>query len=651
MSATTSAQLAGVISDETGSGALMFATSPVITTDITIPNTGLHLLDTNASHDLIIAPGSDLTADRTLTLTTGDAARTITLSGNPTLNDWFDQAVKVASTPAFTGLTLAAAYTNPAEAKRALIAGLVITNTVAPDANFHIGIDASVTIAGSQNVTGIVKGIQGSIYHTGSGDIAKAFGLLFSGGCNSTGNITALHSIRAESYGVGGGSVVTMYGYSLKNQSLYNTPTTMFGFHYDANTTAQGTNKYAFYAGDVSGASTGNYSIYTNAGDISLGGNVTFRQAATIACSAGDLTLAPAGGDLYVNANTGVFIAAPTNHLHVVGDLETPSLRVGSKTSPTHYWDLGRENALTGDFVILNAAGASASEHLRITTGTGRFGFGIATSIGGKVHIDQSSTTAAIPVLILDQGDVSEQCIQFSSDATDRDVHLFTVDVTGTPAMDWLETADIFSLNKGIAIGDGGITNYANFAADGELTLAGTARVINTIWVDAGGIKAPGAKPATAVAHGVLETPAWSFGDEALEANEETVSFSIRIPNRMDRAVAPTIGLGWSADGANAGVCEWQLEYLWTAQGEDTGAAAQETLYATGTAPATADGLVYTEITGIDVPGSTDACIHCRLKRLSSASAGGSADTIAIDVHLHGVCFNWTSDKLGTATT
>ena len=50
--------------------------------NITIGNTGLHLLDTNASHDLIIAPGSNITADRTLTVTTGDANRTLTLSGN-----------------------------------------------------------------------------------------------------------------------------------------------------------------------------------------------------------------------------------------------------------------------------------------------------------------------------------------------------------------------------------------------------------------------------------------------------------------------------------------------------------------------------------------------------------------------------------------
>lgn len=68
----------------------------------TIPNTGLHLLDTNASHDLIIAPGSNLTADRTLTVTTGDANRTLTLTGNATLN----QDVSTAGSPAFAGLTV-----------------------------------------------------------------------------------------------------------------------------------------------------------------------------------------------------------------------------------------------------------------------------------------------------------------------------------------------------------------------------------------------------------------------------------------------------------------------------------------------------------------------------------------------------------------
>lgn len=75
---------------------------------LTLPNEGLHILDTGGDHDLIIKPGTDLGADRILTLTTGDAARTITLSGNPTLADWFDQSVKQASSPTFVTAKLTA---------------------------------------------------------------------------------------------------------------------------------------------------------------------------------------------------------------------------------------------------------------------------------------------------------------------------------------------------------------------------------------------------------------------------------------------------------------------------------------------------------------------------------------------------------------
>lgn len=80
----------------------LMLTDGLVTTALTFPNTGLHILDTNATHDLIIAPGSNLTADRTLTLTTGDAARTLTLSGDATLN----QDVSTAGAPTFVTETL-----------------------------------------------------------------------------------------------------------------------------------------------------------------------------------------------------------------------------------------------------------------------------------------------------------------------------------------------------------------------------------------------------------------------------------------------------------------------------------------------------------------------------------------------------------------
>jgi hypothetical protein len=77
---TTNANLTGPV---TSSGnATSLAADFVIPTVITVPNTGLHLLDTDASHDLIIKPGSNITADRTLTVTTGDSNRTLTFSGN-----------------------------------------------------------------------------------------------------------------------------------------------------------------------------------------------------------------------------------------------------------------------------------------------------------------------------------------------------------------------------------------------------------------------------------------------------------------------------------------------------------------------------------------------------------------------------------------
>lgn len=73
-----------------GNPTLSLPADVAIPTVVTVPNTGLHLLDTNATHDLIVAPGSNLTADRTLTVTTGDANRTLNIgawtSWTPTIS-------------------------------------------------------------------------------------------------------------------------------------------------------------------------------------------------------------------------------------------------------------------------------------------------------------------------------------------------------------------------------------------------------------------------------------------------------------------------------------------------------------------------------------------------------------------------------------
>lgn len=54
--------------------------------NINLLNTGFKVKDVGGSYYLTVAPGSTLTANRQLTITTGDADRTLTLSGNATLS-------------------------------------------------------------------------------------------------------------------------------------------------------------------------------------------------------------------------------------------------------------------------------------------------------------------------------------------------------------------------------------------------------------------------------------------------------------------------------------------------------------------------------------------------------------------------------------
>ncbi len=72
-----------------------------------INNTGLKVLDTNASHTLAIVPGSNLTANKTLTLVTGDSDRTLTMTGNATVG----QDVSSTGTPTFGATTVTGALT------------------------------------------------------------------------------------------------------------------------------------------------------------------------------------------------------------------------------------------------------------------------------------------------------------------------------------------------------------------------------------------------------------------------------------------------------------------------------------------------------------------------------------------------------------
>lgn len=73
--------------------------------------TALAIRDTSAAFDVTLAATSStqISAGRTLTFDVVNAARTIKLTGNPTLADWFDQSVKAAASPTFVTVTAALA--------------------------------------------------------------------------------------------------------------------------------------------------------------------------------------------------------------------------------------------------------------------------------------------------------------------------------------------------------------------------------------------------------------------------------------------------------------------------------------------------------------------------------------------------------------
>lgn len=173
----------------------------------------------------------------------------------------------------------------------------------------------------------------------------------------------------------------------------------------------------------------------------------------------------------------------------------------------------------------------------------------------------------------------------------------------------------------------------------GAIELSGDARVEKCITVGVEGFKAPGSNAADEVDVGI--TYAWAFDDSV----QEYVVTAIDLPLDMDRSVAPTLKVHWAANDTSDDAV-WQLEYLYREEDEDVTAAAQETLTGTATSSATADGLVETEVTGIDTPSTDDKLMMIRISR----KAGDANDTLTGDINLFDIQICYTANKLGGAT-
>ncbi len=149
-------------------------------TDITsvyLDNTGLKVKDTNASHGLIIAPGSDLTADRTLTVTTGDADRTLTLSASTTLNGGTHSGTNTGDQTTVSGNAGTVTVGDAAsDASTWVLLGTSQTGSLAPATDsgltYNATTDALTTTTFIGSLTGNASGSSGSC--TGNAATATA---------------------------------------------------------------------------------------------------------------------------------------------------------------------------------------------------------------------------------------------------------------------------------------------------------------------------------------------------------------------------------------------------------------------------------------------------------------------------------------------
>lgn len=191
----------------------------------------------------------------------------------------------------------------------------------------------------------------------------------------------------------------------------------------------------------------------------------------------------------------------------------------------------------------------------------------------------------------------------------------------------------------------GDATNYANFAADGEQTLAGTARVYQGRWLNASGVQGHGANTPTLTDLGIGVVLRYSDAP----ANYECASAKMRVPGNIDSTIQPQILIGWSSATADPGddtkQCRWEIAYLWRTEDEDMSAAADGTVTNNYSASTVANGLV---ITGVQLAnmGAADACVTVRICRRSDVAG----DTLGDNADLHGICLRYVANRLGAAT-
>lgn len=239
-SVTTSAGLAGLISDETGSGSLVFATSPTLTTSAVL-----------SGSPFVFRPAADSTNALRITKTDGTTAVAIIDTTNNAVG-WFGSS-PVSSSGHFGNYNV----TITSGSYNALNFAPIAAPGSASSAVISGGQMAAFSASGNaQNLTGSLRGMNASYVHQGTATLTAGFGVRVQNQNTSTGTVTSGYGLYVTTpVNSGGGTVTSAAAFTAEAQ------------------TAGSNNTYVLLGtGTIPSGSWGIYS--TSANDNSLGGKL-----------------------------------------------------------------------------------------------------------------------------------------------------------------------------------------------------------------------------------------------------------------------------------------------------------------------------------------------------------------------------------------
>lgn len=362
------------------------------------------------------------------------------------------------------------------------------------------------------------------------------------------------------------------------------------------------------------------YSVYIVASDLGfINGNLVVTGTATV---------------------TGIADGGLTNYDLMIGDITTPDygmMQFGNAVIGRTSYNAGAVD-LDGAVIFRNLGGPVTSQIEFIWTesagGTTRFalpkaGVGNATyNPRSFLVIGPSPNNDDMVTLAYWQGLGWFDNIDCDTAGTGADLGVMDdAEIEGDFYVDSIKES---TSAAGVSLGDGGSTNYTNFAADGFIVLNGTARASIDIEFNVSELKLPASNFPAADTIGI--TPVFRFD----ASSDEEMFGVLEIPHEYSDGTDLLAHFHWAPFDGNAGNVTWGVEWHTTLpNNNEVLTEATTTQIVVDATESLQDETLLTGDITIDGTGIvSEMTWHFRIFRDADASEGGASDTYAADASL-----------------